>query len=75
MKATLTIIRGGPVDPSAMLTLSEDVGRERFAMIQRQFTEWWEHQGGVLIMGHLDLSVVDINLDISGTGVTLLKSP
>lgn len=75
MKATLTIVRGGPKEPAAMLTFADQLTVRQMEGLREAFDTWWNVQGGVFIVNGVDLSVVDINLDVSGNGVTLLKSP
>jgi len=73
MKATLTIIRGGKHEPSAVLSIdSKDIDQAQHQEISRVFNDWWNTRGGVLLVSALDLSVVSIDLDVSGDHITIL---
>ena len=72
MKATLTIIRGGKHEPSAVLSIDKDIDQAQHQEISRVFNDWWNTRGGVLLVSALDLSVVSIDLDVSGDHITIL---
>jgi len=74
MRATLTIIRGGPKEPAALLAFEEPLPHDVMLHIKEEFDDWWNNRGGVFMINAIDLSVIDINLDVSSSGVTLLKS-
>jgi len=73
VKATLTIIRGGPKEPSAMLAFEDKMSEIELRHITDEFNKWW-YTGGVFLVESVALSVVDINLDITTSGVTLIPS-
>lgn len=72
MKATLTIIRNTPAGPAAILSLGEEATREQVFAIKEQIDEWFTTQGGVFVLGGVDLTVTQIDLDLSGGTVTVL---
>lgn len=74
MKGTLTIIKGGPNGPGALLTMEDSMPQAEFHQIKEAFEEWWNRQGAYLMLANTSLSVVSIDLSAGGE-VVVLKQP